>query len=284
MRFSRCHHDMPESQDACPSCGQDLSQALDHALASVFDAPTEADAPGPLADLNLDWETAPAPPSMTTAAGRPSSTVRSSLPLFPTPMGPGPAAVSAPPGASRPLSVRRPTPRVPRLRAPAERAALPLALEFEAPDGSSGTDPPDIVGTGQAASLGRRLVAGFVDLVVLGLIDGGVLALTARLSGIPIEAVTDLPILPLTAFLALLDVGYVAVLTGLGGQTMGKMTVGIRVVRMDGGAVSISGALRRTAAYTVSLLPAGLGLLGLFVGSHRALHDRLAGTDVVASL
>ncbi len=283
MRCSRCHHTL-ESQDACPSCGQDFSQSLGRTLSAVRDAPTDTDAAGLLADLNLDWETEPTPGSVPVTAGRSSatsSTVQSSLPLFPSSI--ESAAVVAPSGASRPLAVRRLTPRVPRLRA-SGRTALPLALEFGSPDGPSAADLRGTVGAGQMASLGRRFAAGFVDLVVLGLMDGAVIALTARLSGLPIEAATDLPVLPLVAFLALLDVGYVAVLTGLGGQTIGKMTVGIRVVNADGGVLSVGGVLRRTAAYTVSLLPAGVGLVGLFVGSHRALHDRLAGTDVVSSL
>lgn len=275
---------MLESQDACPNCGQELSQSLGRTLAAVLDAPAQADPAGPLADLDLDWEGELAQSSMAVTAPRvtaASSSVRSSLPLFPSPS--GNAAVVTPSSASRPLSVRRTTPRVPRLRAPG-RAAVPLALEFESPDGRSAADLSRAAGPGQTASLGRRLAAGLVDLVVLGLIDGAVIALTARLSGLPVEAAIGLPVLPLAVFLALLDVWYVAVLTGLGGQTIGKMTVGIRVVSADGGPLGIGGALTRIAAYAVSVLPAGVGLLGLLVGSHRALHDRLAGTDVVSSL
>ena len=59
-----------------------------------------------------------------------------------------------------------------------------------------------------------------------------------------------------------------------------KMLAGVGAVALLG----IGGALTRTAAYAVSVLPAGVGLLGLLVGSHRPLHDRLAGTDVVSNL
>jgi uncharacterized RDD family membrane protein YckC len=82
-------------------------------------------------------------------------------------------------------------------------------------------------------------------------------------------------------FLALLKVSYFSAFTAVGGQTIGKMAVGIKVVaetgRLDG-----TTALRRTLSALLFLLPFGLGYLPALIGSdRRALHDRVTGTRVV---
>jgi uncharacterized RDD family membrane protein YckC len=92
-------------------------------------------------------------------------------------------------------------------------------------------------------------------------------------------------------FLLLLNGGYLSTFTAAGGQTIGKMIAGIKVVTQlsetDGagsgrGRVTLGSAVLRATAYLVSLLPAGLGFMPiLFAGDGRALHDRLAGTRVV---
>ena len=72
-------------------------------------------------------------------------------------------------------------------------------------------------------------------------------------------------------------------LTAAGGQTLGKMAAGIKVVPMDStDRVSLGHSTMRAAGYLVSLLPAGLGLVPALVrADRRALHDRLADTRVV---
>lgn len=131
------------------------------------------------------------------------------------------------------------------------------------------------------AFVGRRACAALCDLLLLGAIDATVVALTVRLAGLKLVTVDTLPLIPLAAFLLLLDFGYLVALTALGGQTIGKMVTGIRVVSVDGPSVTVVDAAIRAAAYIVSVLPAGLGMLGLFFGSHRSLHDYLADTRVV---
>ena len=108
-----------------------------------------------------------------------------------------------------------------------------------------------------------------------------VLVLTLRLAGLDAQTMSRLPGLPLATFLLLLDVGYVTMLTAIGGQTFGKMTFGIRVVDSHGGGVSFSMALVRSLGYLVSGLPLGLGVLWMVIDTDgRALHDLLAGTRV----
>lgn len=130
--------------------------------------------------------------------------------------------------------------------------------------------------------LRRRLTAGVLDLALLGGINAAVVYFTTRLVGLPLTAVGQLPLVPLIVFLAVLDVGYAAALTAAGGQTVGKMAAGLRVEAGDGSAVPPLHALVRTLAYVISVLPFGLGFVGMFLPSHRALHDRLADTRVVA--
>ena len=131
------------------------------------------------------------------------------------------------------------------------------------------------------APVGYRLGAFLVDLVIMASIDVGVLQLTTRLSGLTLETVEMLPVVPLVVFFLLLNTGYVMILTALSGQTLGKMLFGIRVIRKDGEAASFLNVFLRTVAYAFSVLPAGLGLIGMFFGSRRALHDLAAGTEVV---
>ena len=132
-----------------------------------------------------------------------------------------------------------------------------------------------------ARQLQRRITAGLVDLVLLCGINLGVIYFTTRLVGLPLEEVGRLPLAPLIAFLTVFNVGYAVTLTAIGGQTIGKMAVGLRVEEADGTRVTPVHALIRTAAYLVSVLPFGLGFAGMFLKSRRSLHDRLADTRVV---
>ena len=94
-------------------------------------------------------------------------------------------------------------------------------------------------------------------------------------------AISTLPWAPLGAFLFLLTAGYLIVFTVVGGQTIGKMAAGLRVA-VNEGPVDVSHAVVRFLATGVTLLTLGLGYLpALFGSNRRALHDRIAGTDVV---
>jgi uncharacterized RDD family membrane protein YckC len=89
---------------------------------------------------------------------------------------------------------------------------------------------------------------------------------------------------PFGGFLVLIAGGYFTLFTAAGGQTIGKMAAGIRVVPVDRehGRVPLGHSVLRATAYVVSAMPAGLGFLPILFGADkRAIHDRLAETRVV---
>lgn len=261
MRCPKCHYISFESGERCRNCGYDFSLT--------------DDVPGP--DLPIASADAPEGPMP-------------DLPLFAR--GPAERAPTAPPPpvpARAPLAVRRSNPAAARdrMRIPDE-PTLDLGAPDEprrrrdtgADDSLSGVDPA-------AASLVPRAAAALLDAILIVSIDVAVIYLTLRLCGLTSAEVRVLPAVPLIGFLLLLAGGYIVSFTVAGGQTIGKMAAGIRVVptaeRDPGNArVTLASAVLRATGCLVSLLTAGLGYVPVLVSrDRRALHDRLADTRVV---
>jgi uncharacterized RDD family membrane protein YckC len=81
-----------------------------------------------------------------------------------------------------------------------------------------------------------------------------------------------------------LHVTYHTVLVGGCGQTLGKMLMGVAVVRRDGAPAGYGRALLRCAGGGLCLLTLGLGrLFVLFTRDRRALSDFVAGTRPIAT-
>jgi uncharacterized RDD family membrane protein YckC len=79
-----------------------------------------------------------------------------------------------------------------------------------------------------------------------------------------------------------LKLAYFCAFTAVGGQTIGKMALRIRVVSEHNGGVDATLALRRTIVGAVSTVFFGLGMLPAFFDpERRAFHDRVARTRVV---
>jgi uncharacterized RDD family membrane protein YckC len=188
-----------------------------------------------------------------------------------------------------PLSVRRTTPEIPRTRA---RTVTPRPEGGEFAFPSEDDVPAEPVADAQTgseeatdrppANAGMRLAAAAIDVVLLGSIDAIVLYLTLALTGLTIDRIRELPMLPLATFLAIVDGGYLVAFIAAGGQTIGKMVAGVRVVGDDGRRVDVAVAVLRAIGCGMSLLTAGLGYLpGFLTADRRALQDRIAGTRVV---
>jgi len=91
-----------------------------------------------------------------------------------------------------------------------------------------------------------------------------------------------LVLLAMPALALALHIAYHVVLVGGCGQSLGKMALGIVVVRRDGGAVGYGRAGLRCLGGLLSLASFGLGYAGvLFTAERRGLADWLAGTRVV---
>ncbi|MDQ3350012.1 MAG: RDD family protein [Acidobacteriota bacterium] len=314
MRCPKCQYISFDSADRCRNCGYEFALTAD---APSFDLPIQTgnEAIGPLGDLPMTTpparespaaaararagrgralqvpEDPPSPPQPTTGVF--------DLPLFKDRPLDDDTPLVAPSAVPRqPLAVRRSSPVVPR----APRVLtddLVLELEEDEPDvpptrhtsRPSGGEPRARASFGPpaeahdhvAAGLVPRLLAGILDLAILVSICSIVLHITLRVCGLRLDQLLLLPAPPLAGFLLLLVGGYFVLLTSAGGQTMGKMAAGVRVVPMDStGRVSLGSSAMRAAGYLVSLVPAGLGLVpALLHADRRALHDRLADTRVV---
>ncbi len=138
----------------------------------------------------------------------------------------------------------------------------------------------------QPVGFARRFGASAFDAVLLLAINITVVRLTLYVCGLKLAGLLIVPVAPLFGFFAMLDGGYLVLLTAACGQTLGKMATGIRVVGTSAEAaisdrVTFAQATMRACATIVSLVPFGLGFwLGLG-GEHRTLHDRIAHTRVV---
>jgi uncharacterized RDD family membrane protein YckC len=228
---------------------------------------------------------------------------REDLPLFGPPIPDDEPLITKASPPRAPLAVRRATPEV-RVRAEAPRAtsSLNLSLEIDGrpdehvltsaayvgspPWGARHDSGSDSVSADdeQAADAGvaARSVAVAIDLVILAVIDAVVIYFTMQICAIGLDEFGLLPKGPLIAFLLVQNGGYLVAFTA-GGQTLGKMAAGIRVVRADAGSpLDLGHAVLRTLMWILLAVPAGLGFLtALFSRDRRGLHDRFAGTRVV---
>jgi uncharacterized RDD family membrane protein YckC len=319
MKCPKCGYLGVEEIRRCRNCGYDFSLTPASSLPDLPIRRDDHNTPSPLDDLALiDSAAAPLPPRMTDvgadldrllgvpeppppasprsagahAPATRASAARAELPLFGPPIPDDEPLITRPSPPRAPLAVRRSTPDVPRARADAPRAAtLDLSLESEA-DGAVSPDPGSAAaGTATRsdeedrsidASVAARLIAVVIDLVILAAIDALVVYFTAQICGITLDDLSILPKGPLIAFLLVQNGGYLVAFTA-GGQTLGKMAAGIRVVASEATApLDLGRAFLRTVMWVILAVPAGLGFLSAIVNrNHRGLHDRFAGTRVV---
>lgn len=158
------------------------------------------------------------------------------------------------------------------------------------PRDASPGDPPSVdPSTLPSAGFWLRSMAFLVDTALVAALcgAGGILVWAAAqiggsFSSAP-EAALDSIETGATALLALLiNLGYFTLFVGWGGQTPGKMLLGLRIIRITGKEVGYPRALMRWLAQGVGALLFGLGFLMIaFSRRKQGLHDKLAGTYVV---
>jgi uncharacterized RDD family membrane protein YckC len=314
MKCPKCGYLGFEHVDRCRNCGYDFSLTpssigvpelpIRHASReptplddfSLIDRATVADGAPPLSDAGPDLERLMGIPS--------GSTPSAELPLFGPPIPDDQPLITKPSPPRQPLAVRRATPESTRPRKePPRMPSLDLALDLDTPpmpasarssrplltsvarpqhEGWPQADSNDGDTDDRAAPVAARAVAVAVDLLILAAIDMAVVYFTIQICGLSMADVNVLPKVPLTAFLLAQNIGYLVAFTA-GGQTLGKMAAGIRVVPADSHATLDFGhACLRTLMWLVLAVPAGLGFLTAIASQdHRGLHDRFAGTRVV---
>lgn len=141
------------------------------------------------------------------------------------------------------------------------------------------------------AGFGRRLFATLLDLYAVSLLYLGFVRLGisgarlgAHASGVEYlsDELVQALIGPFLSLWVALSWVYVGLFSRLGGQTLGKMALRIRVTRSDGTGLSWIQALLRPAGYLLSWIPLGLGFVWAGVPPEKqALHDRVLGTRVI---
>jgi uncharacterized RDD family membrane protein YckC len=198
-----------------------------------------------------------------------------------------PPLVSAPASPRRPLAVRRQTPPPSRVRRPhpdTEEAGGTLDLPLPRYASAGGQADAAAADDGEIALAGplRRVLAALLDVALLTGVHAVTVYFTLRLCGLTFDDWHALPILPMLVFFLLADGGYLVAFTTAGGQTIGKMAFGLKVVRDGDEGVSMGVAARRALGAIASTLCLGAGLIPALVhDDRRAVHDRLAGTHVI---
>lgn len=131
----------------------------------------------------------------------------------------------------------------------------------------------------------QRMAAAALDGALLGAIGSVALWATLRVTGAGIASFGTDAIVAFLIFLGGVSVAYLLMFTAAGGQTVGKMLMGLRVVgdavdSIDEQLTMAQAALRAVLA-PLSVLALGLGWLPALFGRGLALHDRLAHTRVI---
>jgi uncharacterized RDD family membrane protein YckC len=296
MKCPKCSYLGFETGNQCRNCGYDFSligtAALekDLPLRPPIDHPPTAPRWSQAVDEGLGAPTGDTGPvAQAGGQGHAAPGRDEDLPLFQPGGGDDTPLITIAPPPRVPLAVRR-TPVTPRRVSrvsPAPADSEPR-LEFadepsirQSPALPASPSPAETAGAESRA--GRRVLAVALDAAILLTIDATVVYLTLRIAGVPTPEWRALPLLPLLAFLGLVKMSYHTVFTAYGGQTIGKMATGIRVVGETGPVVDLARAIGRSAMAGASVLLLGLPLVPWLVGREgRTLHDRLAHTRVVA--
>jgi uncharacterized RDD family membrane protein YckC len=291
MKCPKCGYLGFEEVDRCRNCGYEFSLAAQQTAELSLKAPEIQIAP--IEDLGFLRPTDRRTPTESTPAD---------LPLFGEPTSDDEPLIKRPSAPRQPLAVRRATPELPRLRSEPRAQTFELAFDADPEAASSPVrdavhaaplsrriaadarlpDPAQQEPARQTAGLFARLIAVVIDLLILLIVDVAAVYLTMKLCGITFFELGILPKAPLLGFLVLENGGYLVGFTA-GGQTLGKMVMGIRVVSSDEHQpLGVGRALERTLLWAILAAPAGLGFVTAFFSpDRRGLHDRLAGTRVV---
>jgi uncharacterized RDD family membrane protein YckC len=313
MKCPKCHYLGFDTGDRCRNCGYDFSLLAAPAPSSDSDVPCSVETASledgmPLHELPVDLDRlGEVPIDQLALAGAALSTTSESagasrraeaLPLFLDAADDRPL-IKLPAAPRAPLAVRK-APDAPRVKPPAlsrrrlvfdEEPQLdlsdepaPVAPPRNTPRDRPRTAPQAVASTAvEPCAPGARIGAAMLDLGMLLAVDLLVLYFTLRMAALSFGEWRVLPLVPFALFLLLVKVAYYWAFTAIGGQTIGKMAMRIRVIADEGVALDPTTALRRTILASTSVLTLGAAFLPALVRrDRRAVHDQIAHTRVVA--
>jgi uncharacterized RDD family membrane protein YckC len=288
MKCPKCGYLGFEQVDRCFNCGYDFSLTAPDDVPELPMRDERAEIK-PLEDLALVDRT-----SATVERLSPRNAASSDLPLF----GDDVPLITRPSAPRPPLAVRRAASLRPEPARSDAGRSLPMLelvdgdedLELQSRPAAPVVRPRPVrewtpsrqEAVPEPAAVAARITAAALDLGLLAVVDAAVIYFTIKICGLTTADLHMLPAVPLAAFLLVQNGGYLIAFTA-GGQTLGKMAMGIRVVPAAAGApLDVAHAALRTLVWAALALPAGLGFLtALFNSDRRGLHDRCAGTRVV---
>jgi uncharacterized RDD family membrane protein YckC len=135
------------------------------------------------------------------------------------------------------------------------------------------------------AGFWMRLLAKLIDFMVLNTVLVAFTMIMLIFSGVAGDRQTEVPITLLivrTLVSLALNFSYKTVMVGKYGGTLGKLALGLRVVRTDGSKVSMGLAAGRYFAEIISVITVGIGyIIAAFDDEKRALHDHICSTRVI---
>lgn len=303
MKCPKCGYLGYERVERCRNCGYEFSLV---SAGPTPDLPLRDSArePQPLDDLDLIDAATPALPAdrfsdavPDRAQVGPMSHGLGDLPLFGAPANDDVPLIRKASAPRPPLSVRRSTPEIPRLRSeprtpmlewpdPPNPAAPLIRFNADRPSVHRAQPAPragaDVIVGFEPADVGPRALAALIDLAVFAVVDLLVVYFTMKICRLSVSEVAMLPKAPLLTFLLIQNGGYLVAFTTTG-QTLGKMITGVRVLSNDSDTTpDVGRSVLRAVLWMILALPAGLGLFTASLSRDgRGLHDRFAGTRVV---
>jgi uncharacterized RDD family membrane protein YckC len=155
-----------------------------------------------------------------------------------------------------------------RSRPEAEPAAVRRAARRALPEGRT--------------LLPRRAVAFLIDLTVLAILFLTHTLVTSRFVGLPTSRMLADYYIQFLIFHLFLFFLYFVFFQALVGQTIGMQLMRLEIVSFREEGITFSSALLRTVVFLLMLLPAGTGLIFMFLNDEGfGFHDRASGTGIV---
>ena len=135
------------------------------------------------------------------------------------------------------------------------------------------------------ASFSRRMIAFILDISVILILSFFTIIVGLLAAGINLtDGIMKLSyiLIPVYIILCLLASTFLLFLHAYSGKSFGKLVLGIRVVREDGGKISTSQSFTRWVGYYLSALPVFYGYISaIFDYNLQTWHDKISKTYVV---